>query len=374
LIAVSRVVCTDYRDADAAFRRALELLTRECADPLAGRGEPLLVKPNLLAPHGPDSAVTTHPAVVDAALAAASDLGARAVVADSPGLGSVQRAARVAGIEEVCRRHGVPILDLGQGEGADASARSYRSLRVAREALEAPWLWNLPKWKTHTMMGLTLGVKNLFGCVPGKRKIAAHFRSGADGRAFARQLLALEEVLRPALTVLDGVVAMDGPGPSRGRLVKRGLLLASRDASALDWEAARLSGFDPRDVPTVDLAIREGRLDPEEIRSGGDPAEPMAFEPPPGSPCDWPIPRFLKRLVRGAVSRPPRFAREECRGCGVCVEACPAGALRQGTPPEISQETCIRCYCCHELCPSGAVTVHARGVTSLFLTRKGRPR
>jgi ferredoxin len=282
-------------------------------------------------------------------------------VADSPGLGSLERAARVAGIEEVCRRHGVPILDLGQGEGVEASARSYRSLRVAREALEAPWLWNLAKWKTHTMMGLTLGVKNLFGCVPGKRKIAAHFRSGADGRAFARQLLALEEVLRPALTVLDGVVAMDGPGPSRGRPVARELLLASTDAPSLDWEAARLSGFDPRDVPTVRLCLAEGRVAPDRLERRGDPAEPMRFEPAAGSPCDFSLPGPLKRLLSGALSPAPRFDAAPCTGCGACRDACPAGALAAGTPPEFSQEVCVRCYCCQELCPSGAVRVPPRG-------------
>jgi uncharacterized protein (DUF362 family)/Pyruvate/2-oxoacid:ferredoxin oxidoreductase delta subunit len=361
VIPIARVACSSYRDATAGLRRALELLAE--IGPLAGRGEPLLLKPNLLAAHPPDAAVTTHPAVVEAALAAASDLGARPIVADSPGLGSARRVARVSGIAEVCRRHGVPVVDLGEGDGVETAGRTYRSLRVAAQALETRWIWNLPKWKTHTMMGLTLGVKNLFGCVPGKRKIAAHFRSGADAGAFARHLLDLEGILRPTLTVLDGVLAMDGPGPSRGRPVRRGLLLASSHTTALDWEATRLSGFDPETVPTVRLSLREDGLDPKRIRALGDSAEPMAFRPAPGSPSDWRIPPLLKRFARGAVSPVPRFESGSCTGCGVCVEACPAGALRPGTPPEVSQEICIRCYCCQELCPQGAARVPSRRIT-----------
>jgi uncharacterized protein (DUF362 family)/Pyruvate/2-oxoacid:ferredoxin oxidoreductase delta subunit len=350
----------------------LELLASP--EPLAGRHEPLLIKPNLLAPHPPATAVTTHPAVVEAAIVVAKDLGARPAVGDSPGLHSAARAARVAGIEAVCRRHGVPLLDLGMGGAETISGPTYRGLVLAREAVEARWLWNLPKWKTHTMMGLTLGIKNLYGCVPGKRKVAVHFRAGKDAAAFARQLLDLEHLLHPRLTVLDGVVAMEGAGPSRGTPVDLGLLLASTDAPALDWEATRLSGFAPGDVPTVAASIAEGRLEPARVQVVGDPAQPRPLRPAPGSPCDWPLPGPLKRLAKGIVSPLPRFAAELCSGCGVCVEACPGRALRPGTPPELTQEACMRCYCCQELCPMGAATVPSRHLSSMVSWRSWRGR
>lgn len=355
---VVRVACPTYDSVRSSLERALELLAPP--EPLVGRDEPLLIKPNLLAPHRPEAAVTTHPAVVEAAIGVAKDLGARPAVGDSPGLHSAARAARVAGIAAVCRRHGVPLLDLGAGGAVTVSGRTYRGLVLAREALEARWLWNLPKWKTHTMMGLTLGIKNLYGCVPGKRKVAVHFRAGRNADAFARQLLDLEHLLQPRLTVLDGVVAMEGAGPSRGTPVELGLLLVSDDAAALDWEATRLSGVVPADVPTVAASIALGRLDPSGVRVIGDPAQPRTLLPAPGSPCDWPLPGPLKRLAKGIVSPLPRFAADRCSGCGVCVEACPGKALRSGTPPDLIQERCMRCYCCQELCPLGAATVPSR--------------
>lgn len=373
MTAVAQVRCGDYAAAGEGFRRALELLSD--LGPFAARGEPLLVKPNLLAAHPPEAAVTTHPAVVDAALSAAADLGARAVVADSPGLGSAERVARAAGVLEVCRRHGVRLLDLGAGEVVRASGRTYRDLELAREAVEARWLWNLPKWKTHTMMGLTLGVKNLYGCVPGKRKVAGHFRAGRSVDSFALSLLDLWQILTPCLTVLDGVVAMDGPGPSRGRPVARGLLLAAADAPALDWLATRLSGFPSADVPTVRLGLAGGLVDPARVEVRGDGAEPLAFEPAAGSPCDFSLPGPLKRLASRALAPPPRFDTALCTGCGACREACPAGALSGHTPPVLSQSTCVRCYCCQELCPAGAVRVPRRGPGPRlpFLARGRRP-
>lgn len=370
LARVARVACPEYAEVERAFRRTLEWLADD--GPWAARGEPLLVKPNFLAPRPPEEAVTTHPAVVAAALAVAADLGARAVVADSPGFGSAAKVARVSGVAEVCRRFGVPVMDLGRGEAVTVAGATFRGLYLAREALEARWLWNLAKWKTHTMMGLTLGVKNLYGCVPGKRKVAAHLRAGRDPTGFARQLLDLEGLLRPRLTVLDGVVAMDGAGPGSGRPRRRGLLLASADAPALDWEATRLSGFRPGDVPTVAASLEVGRVAPERIRVVGDAAAPIAFAPAPGSPCDWPLPAPLRRLLRGAVSPAPRFDAGRCTDCRVCVEACPATALEPGTPPALRRDVCIRCYCCQELCPSGAVRVPARGLGGFLARGRGR--
>lgn len=353
---VAQVRCAHYSEVRKAVRRAVELLGGP--GNFCSPGEPLLIKPNMLAPHLPHQAVTTHPAVVEAALELAYDAGAKPVVGDSPGLGGVKRVARVCGIEEVCKRFKTPLVDLGQAKMVKVAATTYRDLELSEAALEAGFIWNLPKWKTHTMMGLTLGVKNLYGCIPGKRKVKGHLRVGKDANAFALLNLDLWETLTPSLTILDGVVAMDGPGPSRGSPVERNLILASSDAPALDLVACRLSGFSHRNVPTVKASIARGLIDPAKVEVIGDEAEVMKFRPAPGSPTDFAIiPRPVRAMLRSTLSPTPRFSADKCEGCQVCVRACPVDVLTRTTPPKIQKRDCIRCYCCQELCPHGAVLV-----------------
>lgn len=355
---VAQVSCNDYREVHYAVVRALELLGGP--EKFLTPGEPLLLKPNMLAPHLPHLAVTTHPTIVEAALKIALDAGAKPVVADSPGLSGVKRVARVCGIEAVCKRLDVPLLDLGDAKVVRVAATTYKNLELAEAAVEAKHIWNLPKWKTHTMMGLTLGVKNLYGCIPGKRKIKGHFRAGKDFDAFSLMILDIWEVLQPSLTILDGVVAMDGPGPSRGSPVERNLIMASADAPALDVVACKLSGFSHRTVPTVKNSIARGLIDPKKIEVVGDEAEVMKFRPAPGSPTDFAvIPKPVRAMLRSTLSPVPKFSNELCVGCHVCVRACPVDCLTHTTPPRVNKRDCIRCYCCQELCPHAAVTVPA---------------
>jgi uncharacterized protein (DUF362 family)/Pyruvate/2-oxoacid:ferredoxin oxidoreductase delta subunit len=353
---VARVGAKSYDEAGKAVFRAVELLGGP--EKFSSRGSTLLIKPNLLAPHAPEEAVTTHPEIVAALIELALEAEAKPVVGDSPGLAGAQRAAKKAGILEVCERFGVPLIDLGAGGFETRRGATFRSIELASEALETGHIWNAAKWKTHSMTGMTLGVKNLFGCVPGTRKAASHFRAGRDHEVFASFLLDIHELINPCLTVLDGITAMEGPGPSRGSPVSRSLVLASADACALDHEAVRLSGFSPSSVPTVALSIKRGLLSPASIEITGDEAEVIRFRAAPGHQMHFPfLPQAARRLIRRFVSPPPRFGEELCNGCAACVSACPSRALKLDKPPKIDESLCIRCYCCQELCPLGAVRV-----------------
>ncbi|NIQ10345.1 MAG: DUF362 domain-containing protein, partial [Gammaproteobacteria bacterium] len=116
-------------------------------------------------------------------------------------------------------------------------AGTFHHLEIAREALEADVIINLPKLKTHQMMGYTGAVKNMFGLVVGMRKVRLHLQAGTDKAFFALMLLELAERFIPALSIMDAVVGMEGNGPGNGDPVQLGALLASASPLALDTVA-----------------------------------------------------------------------------------------------------------------------------------------
>ncbi|TLN24880.1 DUF362 domain-containing protein [bacterium] len=353
---VSRAAARDYSQASEAVRKAVDLLGG--AGRFASWGEEVIIKANMLSAHAPEDAVTTHPAVVEALIELAMEAGARPVVADSPGIGSAARVAKKCGILEVCQRHGVELRDLGTGGVSVLHGKTFRNIELSREVVEGKRIWNAAKWKTHAMTGMTLGVKNLYGCVPGATKVVSHFRAGRDREAFAALLVDIYQLIKPSLTVLDGITAMEGPGPSQGTPIHRGLILASSDAHALDWEAVRLSSFSPDAVPTIAVALANGLFDPDSLEVLGDEAKVMKFKGAPGSHVSFgilpaPVKKFLKKVITPA----PKFDKRLCNGCGTCSAACPSKAITNGTPARVKEPLCIRCYCCQELCPRGAVWI-----------------
>lgn len=90
---------------------------------------------------------------------------------------------------------------------------TFQQLEMAQDILDADVIINLPKLKTHQMMGMTCGVKNLFGAVVGIRKPRLHLQAGVSKEYFALMLLELAEFINPALTIVDAVVGMEGMDP-----------------------------------------------------------------------------------------------------------------------------------------------------------------
>jgi uncharacterized protein (DUF362 family) len=159
---------------------------------------------------------------------------------------------------------------------------------ISSVALDADVIINLPKLKTHQQLVATFAVKNMFGCVPGKKKAFLHFAKGKREGDFCRMLIGIYSFLKPALTIIDGVVAMDGPGPIRGRARPLGWIIAGTDALALETICCKLVNIEPQGLPIIKTArqIGLGPLNPQEIKILGD-----NF---PESPCtDFELPELI---------------------------------------------------------------------------------
>ncbi len=344
---------------------------RDLLRPLGGMealvkpGLKVLVKPNMLAAAPPEEAVTTHPAVVQAVVETVLEVGSVPLVGDSPAGSSLAAVSLASGIQEVVNDTGASRLDLtapvSAGSGAD------NAVPLARELDQMDLIINVAKLKTHALTGLTACVKNCFGLIPGSEKRRLHFRYPLP-LAFSDYLLETYLRARPALNVLDAVIAMEGPGPRKGRPRRAGLLLAGVCGVSVDAAASAAAGLHPRDVPTLVAAGRRGLQgsDPRKIQvvgTGLDRARISGFDPGPAASSG--LFRALARFPLAALygwrhrRRPyPLIARSTCTGCGRCVKMCPPQAMSgsSGTP-RIRRQECIRCYCCQEVCPEGAVQV-----------------
>jgi uncharacterized protein (DUF362 family)/Pyruvate/2-oxoacid:ferredoxin oxidoreductase delta subunit len=359
---VSIVRCADYDSGRilGALRRAVDLLGGMGA--FVKPGERVLIKPNLLKASPPAEAVTTHPEIIRAVIRLVRETGAQVLVGDSPGFGELRRVCEKSGVLDVIEEEGAVLAELDEVVQVKNHGQFHR-YEIARAVHEADVVINLPKLKTHGMMTVTGAVKNLFGCIPGKRKAQWHFNAGVNRGAFARMLVELCALIKPRLTIMDAVVGMEGNGPGSGEPRDIGLVLAGQDPVALDVVSGTIVGADPALLYIVRAAAEAGtgetRLDRITIHG-----EPLAdvivegFRLPPQEHLEWRLPEWARRLLKDALTTRPVIDHSQCIRCGICQGHCPQGAIYEMRKRlEIRYRDCIRCFCCQEFCPRGAITV-----------------
>lgn len=274
---VALVRCEDYEPARVgdAVRRQWELLGG--LETFIKRGDTVLLKPNFIAPRSHrHSAAQTHPAVILETARLLKDYGAKPFVADSPAWTTAAVCARVLELTEPLRRLGVPLRQLNAPRTCRLAPGGPK-VGISAAALDADVIVNLPKFKTHQQMVATFAVKNMFGCVSGKRKALWHFRKGNTAGEFAGLLVGVCQYLRPAVTIIDGIVAMHGQGPIRGKSKPLGWLIGGIDPIACELVCCRLIGLEPGRLPILQAArqIGFGCSDPGRIEVVGDALPPM---------------------------------------------------------------------------------------------------
>ena len=375
--------CADY--GEETVRTAFDRLLSEGALDFVTPGMRVAVKVNLVTAMKPETAGVTHPALVRELCRRLVSRGATVVVGDSPGgpfnaavMSTVYRVSGMSAVEEV----GATLnRDYGQEEVSFSEAVEAKSFVASSWLRSADAIINFAKLKTHGMMGYSGAVKNLFGTIPGTLKLEYHF-SHPDATRFANMLVDLNEFWRPALSLVDAVVGMEGNGPTAGDPRHVGVLLASPSPYALDAVAAPLMGLDPAAVPTVSAAAARG-LGPASSADCEVDEEVGGFRVPDfklietGSVIEFSsmLPGWLGRVAgkwapRLLASR-PAVLRSECIGCEKCRNVCPAHAVTMKKKrPVIDRSLCIRCFCCQEFCPVGAMKVKRPAVARLLNHKK----
>jgi len=339
----------------------------ELSPPLKGKS--VLLKPNCLMAAEPSQGVTTHPSLVRTLVKALRRRGAKVMVGDNPGAsgyGANEECFRAAGLLEASDG---AYVDLGRDTVKTAvSSRFVTEAVVSRRVLEADYVISVPKLKTHCLTLLTGAVKNMYGILAGGEKVKLHsIARGKDD--FAEALVDIYAIRPPDLAVMDGVVGMEGDGPSHGSTREVGRVVISDDPVAVDAAAAGIMGASPRRVAHLALAAKRGfgTLDAFEIDGDGSPVQGFSLP----STFRLGVMTFLANRVVFNLLRRSRIQveKEACVGCDECRQACPAGAMQEKNGDyAVAQELCHQCFCCYELCPEGAVKV--RGALGAMLQKR----
>lgn len=221
------------------------------------RGRRVLIKPNLVE-YRPGAPINTHPIVVASAVEALLQAGAaEVVVAEGPGhRRDVEYLLAASGLDQHLGDLRVRFVDLNHDDVRVVPLRSrfmgLDALALPVELLRADLVVSMPKLKTHHWAAMTAGLKNLFGAVPGAvygwPKNFLHFRG------IENAIVDLAATIRPGLTIVDGITAMEGDGPIMGRPRDLGTLIMGTDPVAVDATSARLIGFDPRRIAYLQMA------------------------------------------------------------------------------------------------------------------------
>jgi len=372
----------DQARVDEAVRQGIALLGG--LEQFIRKDEKVLLKPNLLARALPQKAITTHPAVFSAVCKLLMDEGyAHVSYGDSPGNPTTtpEKATDTCGLAAVAAAHGIPLADFNSGSVVHfPEGHTAKSFYLCRAVQDMDAMINICKMKTHALERITGAVKNLYGCITGVNKATGHAHY-PNSDVFADMLADLNLCVKPRLHIMDGIVAMEGNGPSSGTPISMNVLLFSADAVALDSVFAGLIHLDPAAVPTcvsgakvgvgtmnyteIEIITPDGTLTMEEAQKKyGNPD----FDVFRGVMKKGLLPKVMPLLP--FLQHRPKADMKKCIACGICEESCPvpekAVHAGHGQKAKYDYKKCIRCYCCQEMCPAKAIEVYRSPLNKLL--------
>jgi len=243
------------------------------------RGKRVLLKPNLVEPSREIPHMTTHPAVIVAAAEVFRGWGASVVVGEAPGhVRDTETALIESGVGEALTDGGLEFADLNyQAVGWRRNKGRISPLKgiyFPQSVLEADLVVSMPKMKTHHWVGMTGGMKNLYGTLPGIKygwpKNVLHHNG------IPQTVADINATLPRVITIVDGIDGMEGDGPILGSLKQMGIIAVGTDVPAVDATLARIMGLDPTKIDYLALARRRlGEINDKYIQQRGERWQPL---------------------------------------------------------------------------------------------------
>ena len=361
-VSITRCESYDTGKVYAAVKRSVDLVGG--IEAFVRPGMKVLLKPNLLSARFPEDAVDTHPEIVRAVVRLVKSAGAVPYIGDSPG-------GYGKNIDEVFEKSGMKRMAEEEGVRLDrfTASRFVSGIPIARQIFDYDRIISIPKFKTHCITILTAAIKNMFGAVVGLYKAECHSRSPKE-EDFSKVIAKIYSIAKPHLTVLDGITAMEGDGPSSGVIRKMNIIMAGEDAVAIDSCLAKIMGVAPLDILVTKEAYEAnlGEADLSKIEVLGDDLNNFIakdFKLPQTTPLKY-LPKNVIDCVASLVRFKPYIDIETCRRCNLCKVACPVNCIEiEKDYCRIDYKRCVRCLCCHEVCPYRAISIKRNILTKL---------
>lgn len=221
----------------------------------------VFIKPNLTIPEY-EPGISTSPIVLEALVRWLRARTDNITIGESNGgleKFTADQAFQGHGLPAIANKYGVKLVNL--------SRMPRESIRVNRVKIGLPQLLidqvdvfiTVPVLKTHIMTEITLGFKNLWGCIPDSKRLIYH-------HIFDEAIVAIAKAVRPQISIIDALYAMDKKGPGLGESIKMDTLIIGNNLGATDSVGCRIMNISPSRVGHLKVAQREGLLpDPEQI-------------------------------------------------------------------------------------------------------------
>jgi len=368
---VSIVKLGDYNSKKAyqALQQSLQLLGG--LENLLKPKSKIFVKINHISPPSPpERGLITHPAFTQEVLRLLKESGHQVTVGDDI-QSKEEDGFLTSHYRQICGELDIPLINLKERGFREIDCRGefLKKTLISQACLEADHIINLPKLKTHSFTIYTGAVKNMFGIIPYGLRLKYH-RQYIKNDDFSQMLVDILSCLPPHLNIMDGVIAMEGEGPSAGNLRKVGVILASSDAVALDAVASKIVGLNPMDVFTTfhahNRGLGRGRI--EDIEIIGERLQEVQVKNFKHSVIAVSLlrrrlPSFLYAYFQDQLVLIPEVKKDNCTACLECINICPQKAVSlRDDLAWIDKKACIHCMCCHEVCRYKAIKLKKRAI------------
>ena len=330
----------------------------------------VFIKLNCVGPFSYEMGITTHPIILDVVLKIITKYTNNIVVGDNPAVRDINFTLKKCGLLEVIKKYNVSIL-----KGNDVitienkNAKTYNKFEVSKEMIEADYLINLPKIKTHSLAYMTCAEKNFFGLIYGLNKSAWHTKANNPldfGEAINDLYGAFLNCYNKnnIIHIADGIVGLEGEGPSTGGFAKSAnAIIASSDAISVDTVACFVCGLDYNKLFITQIGAKRGygEGDINNIKLIGNNLNDfndIKFLAPRDSLSNIGLRILQIKFFKNILLEHPKINKDKCIKCGECTRICPVKTMqiKNKKYPTLKPINCIRCWCCQEVCPQNAIS------------------